>query len=317
MWFLKQFNNDQQDYPSLSLLSSILHMPERLDYLGRFRNPSLQKDFVLYCLQQRSKFSVAIITFIILSWCFAESIVDSWYFSHDNDSDERNHFIYSMISLILSAIALILCLLLSSSLLNSQHLTCSYVQIFFIITMNLIFIVKTIKIIQFDDPNCIPSQYNVFHQIQKYAPTQTDAYNSLLSEDFPENCPSNHSLSSLVTDSALFLMSLCPLLLMIVIYEPRLYLVLGCNIPTITLILYSRYSSIYPFIPALIPFIILALLPIELHYQRTQSFLNKRKIEIILHENEKNADITNATEMRHMIGNVAHDLKTVSCYSFH
>lgn len=283
-------------------------MPESLDYLGRFRNPSLQKEFVLYCIQQRSKFSVAIIS---LSWCLTESIVDTWYF-HDTDLDDRNYLLYSIISFILSVIALLLCFLLSSPLLNTKHLTCSYVQIFFIITMNLIFIVKTIKLIQFKSSNCIPSQYNVFHQIKQYAPNQTDAYNSLLSEHFPSNCPSTNSLSSLVSDAAILLMSLCPPLLMIVIYEPRLPLVLGCNIPTVTLVLYSRYTSLYPFISALIPFIILAFLPIELHFQRTQSFLNKRNIEIILHEKEKNADITNATEMRHMIGNVAHDLKTVS-----
>ena len=46
-------------------------------------------------------------------------------------------------------------------------------------------------------------------------------------------------------------------------------------------------------------------------------FLTNRKLKEILEENERMADAMHAEEMRHMIGNVAHDLKTVSCTSFY
>lgn len=41
-------------------------------------------------------------------------------------------------------------------------------------------------------------------------------------------------------------------------------------------------------------------------------FLATRKLGGILEENERNAIHNHAQEMRHMIANVAHDLKTVS-----
>ncbi len=57
--------------------------------------------------------------------------------------------------------------------------------------------------------------------------------------------------------------------------------------------------------------------------QNLSLFLLTQKQKHLLEENERLADENHATEMRHMIGNVAHDLKTVrfihltlSCYNF-
>ncbi len=46
--------------------------------------------------------------------------------------------------------------------------------------------------------------------------------------------------------------------------------------------------------------------------QNMEVFLLTQKLSFLLSENERMAAETHATEMRHMIGNVAHDLKTVS-----
>jgi hypothetical protein len=50
---------------------------------------------------------------------------------------------------------------------------------------------------------------------------------------------------------------------------------------------------------------------VELKRQHYVLFLTNQKLQDILAEREKAADEANATEMRHLIGNLAHDLKTV------
>ncbi len=50
---------------------------------------------------------------------------------------------------------------------------------------------------------------------------------------------------------------------------------------------------------------------LDLHTHNVAAFLTSYKLREILLEKERNADQAAATEMRHMIGNVAHDLKTV------
>jgi hypothetical protein len=54
------------------------------------------------------------------------------------------------------------------------------------------------------------------------------------------------------------------------------------------------------------------LLIVESHVQNVASFLTYYELKEILLEKERLTEQNNATEMRHMIGNVAHDLKTVS-----
>jgi hypothetical protein len=54
---------------------------------------------------------------------------------------------------------------------------------------------------------------------------------------------------------------------------------------------------------------------IELHMQKLSMFLTAHKLKKTLEENERIADEQYSAELRHMIGNVAHDLKTVSIYS--
>jgi hypothetical protein len=50
---------------------------------------------------------------------------------------------------------------------------------------------------------------------------------------------------------------------------------------------------------------------LDLHLHHVAAFLTSYQLREILLEKERNADQAAAAEMRHMIGNVAHDLKTV------
>jgi hypothetical protein len=62
----------------------------------------------------------------------------------------------------------------------------------------------------------------------------------------------------------------------------------------------------------LIYIMIVISLTIDMQLHKVQMFLTTRKLGGIVEENEQSAVRTHAQEMRHMIANVAHDLKTVS-----
>ena len=55
---------------------------------------------------------------------------------------------------------------------------------------------------------------------------------------------------------------------------------------------------------------------LDIHVQNVASFLTYHELKETLLEKERLTEQNNASEMRHMIGNVAHDLKTVSPFSF-
>ncbi len=293
-------------------------MPNSLDFLGRFKNPALQDEFILYCTQQRPKISFGLITLVLLTWAISESILCTWFAEEEPDEKARQ-LIFGWISLILSFIVLTICILLSFPIFQFQNrFIYSYLQVIFIISINSVFIVKAIKHISFGSTECNPPEYNVIKMVTAGLPanvSQSDLdtmYTILESSNFLPDCPSSESFWTLLSDQAVLLISLCPQLLMAIIYEPRLYILWGCNFPTAALILYSRYVSAFNLLPILTFLIMIAILLRELHSQRVQSFLDQKKIQHLLEENERKADATHATEMRHMIGNVAHDLKTVS-----
>jgi hypothetical protein len=70
--------------------------------------------------------------------------------------------------------------------------------------------------------------------------------------------------------------------------------------------------------PSLIAFSFYAsisiLLLMQIRSQRVTNFFRSKQLQFLLSENERLAEENLATELRHMIGNVAHDLKTVSFY---
>jgi hypothetical protein len=66
----------------------------------------------------------------------------------------------------------------------------------------------------------------------------------------------------------------------------------------------------------IIYFLLSTLILYEMQRQNLALFLMAQKLTHSLEENERLADETHATELRHMIGNVAHDLKTVSILYF-
>ncbi len=84
-------------------------------------------------------------------------------------------------------------------------------------------------------------------------------------------------------------------------------------IPTACAIAIQVYDSI-AFIPTITIACILAFSDIQIRH--IVIFLTTRKLKIMIIEKERVAAQTHANEMRHMIANVAHDLKTVSLNAF-
>ncbi len=284
-----------------------------LDRFGRFNDHQLQEEFLLYCLDQRSKFTLTIITFIILTWSLFETLMIR------NDDSLIAEWIYLSTSFLLAFIGFILCSILTFSPFPVKNrFFYSYCQALLLVCLNLLFMIKAIKRIQMGTHFCLPDAYNSTKLVLKYLSSDvSDADVETLHRilgyvQLPAACPPDNTYYSLTNRTAITVMVMTFQILTAVIYEPRIYLVWSCYLPTVGLVLFMGFYTFFSLVPLVVGFIVIALLLGELHYQRVQSFLNQKKIQQLLEENERNADASHAMEMRHMISNVAHDLKTES-----
>ncbi len=279
-----------------------------LDWFGRFKNVSIQEEFVLYSIQQRSKFSFLVITILLLLWLIAASIYSTWFSDAYSENDQVVNQIYGILCLVLTGIALILSVVVSMSLFNFQNrLIYSYLQTAYLMSITLVFLLKGIQFLHIP-PRCAASNQGM--PLFPPAPYEV-AQRFLQSESAPAPCPPENNFSSLCTYQAVLIMLSIFQMLTPILFEPRVFLLVICDASTGTLMLYTYYNSIYTLVPFLTTFLSIILLIIQLHLQRVQTFLHKRDLKELLEENERNADANHAMEMRHMIGNVAHDLKTV------
>jgi hypothetical protein len=77
----------------------------------------------------------------------------------------------------------------------------------------------------------------------------------------------------------------------------------------------AAWTGEYDAIPAsIILCIAVGLVVIDISIRNIVIFLTTKKLKKLLFDTEQSAERAHAVEMRHMIANVAHDLKTVSCY---
>ncbi len=112
----------------------------------------------------------------------------------------------------------------------------------------------------------------------------------------------------------LVLLTMSPLLLSIVFHSTEWFTTFCCWVNGIGFLLYRNWSdfSIY----SATSFFMYSLLSLAISYEyRRQSlakFLLAQNLKLQIEENVRMCAELHATEMRHMIANVAHDLKTVS-----
>lgn len=195
---------------------------------------------------------------------------------------------------------------------RQQLLFHSHLQVGFIVILNFLFFLKIVMRIQCDYA-CIPDNLDLLPVLTERLLPLTNSTNA---SNFTETlqttvhsmtCISSKNYSRISSIQTILLMSICPQLLIAILYEPRIYLVLACHLTSTILLVVATTSSLYVTLPLILSAIVTSVLLYELHFQRIQSFLNHRRLQQILRNNEKNADAIHAMEMRHMIGNVAHD----------
>ena len=283
-----------------------------LNLFGSFKDPSLQHEFLLYCMKQRSKFTFAITTVLILSWSVVESIVSTWLTDDYQGSEKVVNEFYGIISLVCAGIAFVLWAIVCFSLLNVKNpLIYSYCQVALIATVNLLFLLKMAKVAQLGLPQCIPSDFKKFI-IQILSYSSSPEINTAIQSALPPDCHLPQSYKSISDFGSVLGMVFSFELWTVICVEPRVYVVWTCHFLITAFMINVVYNYFFAMIPLTTYLLTAALLFGEVHFQRVRSFLDQKKIQELLEENERNADANHAMEMRHMIGNVAHDLKTVS-----
>eukprot|EP01040_Poterioochromonas_malhamensis_P012786 gene12786-14014_t len=228
-------------------------MPETssLDPFGRFRNGELQTEYLLHCMQKRSKISFAIVAFLFLVWSFTETL--AFKFSNDSEGvgnwNSRVLGLFAVVSFLLTFIAIITLIILCLSYFTPnkyQHIY-AYCQVSFIIIINVLYIVKILRYIYIGTPNCL--QYNIPQLItdnlpSTVSPSDLDVLKHLLSiARLPPTCPSEKSFLSNASYQVVIMMSFCPQLIMAILYEPRLYLILTFHLLTSVLIFLKNFRK--------------------------------------------------------------------------
>lgn len=104
-----------------------------------------------------------------------------------------------------------------------------------------------------------------------------------------------------------------PIIFSVALCECRLYFILtwilftSSVMTTVSILYQSNFTA-----SILLWTFCIAVFIVELHMQKLSMFLTQYQLQESLLENERIADEQYSLELRHMIGNVAHDLKTVS-----
>lgn len=287
-----------------------------LDYFGRFKDPKLQEEFIIACLEHRSTFSFLILSLSLLVWLLIENFLSPFHLSSSKvQGSVEIAVIVICVIVILLSIAIYVCSITS---LTKNHLIHTYIQLFFGISINILFIVKIIEVIGRGGSSCLPSIDHLIEHLQihvtPYIATSeiTNVYEAIRKELICLQCTQHASDFFTINSLAqVIMLSLCPQLLMVILHEPRLYLTFTSHFITGGLLIFTISVQGNLILPLGFMITAIAVVLYEIHIQRTQYFLNNRKLQDILNKNEKNALEIHAMEMRSMIGNVAHDLKTV------
>ncbi len=284
-----------------------------LDFYGRFQNPSLQIAYVRSCLKQKSSFSFIFVVGIITAWAISETVATLFVYSNELELSIS----FALVSFLIIGLCLFLsiwifCLLKKDD--NNSIFYHSYCQIGLIICVNLLFLLKIIVEGLFNQEECY-SENIIIYDESMIDLKMTNSSQTVLQIDYYTDCLASNSFLSIVSLSTTMVLSFSPFFLSIVLYEPRLYIFVIAEVFLGGAIISVSYSTAIATAPIIILLIMLAVLYVEVHFQRVNAFLSNRKLQEILAENERNADANHAMEMRHMIGNVAHDLKTVSLKS--
>lgn len=128
-------------------------------------------------------------------------------------------------------------------------------------------------------------------------------------------CNPNHNTNGLPEETLAQLM-LMPIVFHIILRDSLIgtfFISYFMSLASITITAYMlNFRQVTPFL--LVYFSFSAVIHYDNQRQNLSLFYLAEKLKFSLSENERLADETHASELRHMIANVAHDLKTVRCF---
>jgi len=262
----------------------------KLDSFYQFKDTSMQKEFAVYCANKKS---ILIISIFALTYAFL--LLPFHIMTLPYNTDCKEHF-YSFVSILLALVGTISSWALFYAQLHVDEMK-AYSWIPWIPTL------QAVLMFSIAGSLCWSALHSFFVQDCKKYPSiihisplgwDTDCQKDIAAE----------LLVFFVIDPIVFVVSF---------YETRMLLiVLWIGSTGLVLLLVSVYHQ-SNFIISLILWICCVLIfVIELHVQKLWFFMIHHQLKEALLENERKADETYADELRHMIGNVAHDLKTVS-----
>lgn len=261
----------------------------QVDWLGRFVDFELQLKYEKYCSARTTPLSFFILASAFLLWAFFETSASLTIHTHF-----RHEIIFGMISFLL----ILICLGLGSFLLCSNHdqedhkVCRSTTQLCFTIVFNALFVLKLLKYFFLDPDHCVISP--------------------LLGRDHDDSCHEDYHFADnfLPAPEMILIISLLALLLQLFFHQPHIHFVAFHLIITFCLFLYCiHHSKVGNILPLLFTEGLIFALFIQIHFDRMENFLHSERYEMFSMAQEK------YEEIRQMVGNVAHDLKTVS--SFH
>lgn len=130
-------------------------------------------------------------------------------------------------------------------------------------------------------------------------------------------CNPNHATDGLPEETLAQLM-LFPIVFHIILRDSRIgTFFIAWALSLISMVIAGLMMNIRPTIPFLVVYFSFSIIILyDTQRQNLSLFLLAEKLKYSLAENERQADETHASELRHMIANVAHDLKTVFSITF-
>lgn len=255
-----------------------------------FREQELQSEFFEYGRYKKLSVVIGIVSFIgfILFVLNFGAI-----FSSKSALDCLVSVLLSTVSCLFTLNGCILCYSQfehKSSLKTFIHKHLYALQVSFVCCVNLFIVFVTLH--GFVDPNC--SDYAVLLQ------TTFSGW----------HCNS----SNIILYQLLTALSAKPLILLVALNDCRIdWILLGMLISNASVLGVAIYLHEIYFILFLILWtVVTGLVTVEVHLFRIGRFLAQKKLKLLLAENKRIQEENRATELRHMIGNLAHDLKTVS-----
>jgi len=262
----------------------------KLNSFYQFKDTSIQREFAQHFEQKKSMLIMLIFAFAYTFLILPYHVTTLLY-----NADIKEYY-YSFVSLLLTLIGIVCCWTLFYAQLHVNRIN-DYSCIPWIRTL------QAVMMFSIAGSLCLSALNGIFIQDCKNYPSIVRI--SALGWD--GGCQKDITaelLAFFVIDPVVFVVSFC---------ETRLLLVmLWIGSTGLVLVFVSIHYQSNCTLYLILWICCLLIFVIELHVQKVWVFHVHHEMKEALLENERKADETYAEELRHMIGNVAHDLKTVS-----